>query len=77
MGSIGFPELVMILAILILIFGASRLPQVGAGIGQAIRNFKRGLSTDEDVKIAPKERQVGDKSAREQVEEAEIENQKK
>jgi len=40
MGSLGFPELVVILVIVILIFGANRLPEIGRGIGKRIRNFK-------------------------------------
>ena len=40
MARIGFPELMVILAIVVLIFGASRLPEIGRGIGSAIRNFK-------------------------------------
>jgi sec-independent protein translocase protein TatA len=40
MGNIGIPELLIILAIIILIFGANRLPEIGRGIGRGIRNFK-------------------------------------
>ena len=40
MGSLGFPELVVILVIVILIFGANRLPVLGRGIVMGIRNFK-------------------------------------
>jgi sec-independent protein translocase protein TatA len=40
MGRLGFPELLVILAIVIVIFGANRLPEIGRGIGSAIRNFK-------------------------------------
>jgi sec-independent protein translocase protein TatA len=40
MGRLGIPELLIILAIIILIFGASRLPEIGRGIGKGIRNFK-------------------------------------
>jgi sec-independent protein translocase protein TatA len=40
MGRIGIPELLIILSIIILIFGASRLPEIGRGIGRGIRNFK-------------------------------------
>ena len=40
MGRLGFPELLVILAIVIIIFGANRLPEIGRGIGSAIRNFK-------------------------------------
>jgi sec-independent protein translocase protein TatA len=42
-GRIGIPELLIILAIIILIFGASRLPEIGRGIGKGIRNFKDSL----------------------------------
>ncbi len=43
MGRIGLPELTIILFIVIIIFGASRLPQLGRGIGSAIKNFKEGI----------------------------------
>jgi sec-independent protein translocase protein TatA len=39
-GSLGLPELIIILLIIILIFGANRLPEIGRGIGKGIRNFK-------------------------------------
>jgi sec-independent protein translocase protein TatA len=39
-GSLGIPELVIILFIIIMIFGANRLPEIGRGIGKGIRNFK-------------------------------------
>ena len=48
MGSLGFPELVIILIIIIMIFGANRLPEIGRGIGKGIRNFKE--STREGMK---------------------------
>lgn len=50
MGSLGLPELLVILAIIVVIFGANRLPGLGRGIGDAIRGFKEGLKTDEDDK---------------------------
>jgi sec-independent protein translocase protein TatA len=40
MGPIGIPELLVILLIVILIFGASRLPELGRGLGKGIKNFK-------------------------------------
>lgn len=40
MGHLGVPELIVILFIIILIFGANRLPDIGRGIGKGIRNFK-------------------------------------
>ena len=46
MGRIGMPELLIILAIVIVIFGATRLPSLGKGIGSAIRNFKEGMKDE-------------------------------
>lgn len=40
MGNLGIPELLIILCIIILVFGANRLPEIGRGIGRGIRNFK-------------------------------------
>lgn len=42
-GPIGLPEMLIILVIIILIFGASRLPEIGKGIGQGIKNFKSSV----------------------------------
>jgi sec-independent protein translocase protein TatA len=47
MGPIGMPELIIILFIVILIFGANRLPQLATGIGKSIRSFKDGMKDDE------------------------------
>jgi sec-independent protein translocase protein TatA len=43
MGRVGLPELLIILAIIVIIFGANRLPGLGRGIGSAIKNFKEGI----------------------------------
>ena len=40
MGRIGLPELALIVLILLVVFGANRLPEIGRGIGKAIKNFK-------------------------------------
>ena len=48
MFGIGMPELIIILVIILIIFGAGKLPEIGAGMGKAIRNFKG--ATDEDEK---------------------------
>jgi sec-independent protein translocase protein TatA len=42
-GPIGLPEMLIILTIIVLIFGASRLPEIGRGIGQGIKNFKSSV----------------------------------
>ncbi|HPC82702.1 MAG TPA: twin-arginine translocase TatA/TatE family subunit [Thermoanaerobaculaceae bacterium] len=43
LGSFGFQELLLILLIVVIIFGASKLPQLGRGIGEGIRNFRDSL----------------------------------
>jgi sec-independent protein translocase protein TatA len=48
MGPIGIPELLIILTIIILIFGASRLPEIGRGFGSAIKNFKSSIKEGAD-----------------------------
>ena len=50
MFGIGLQELLVILLLLVLIFGASRLSDLGKGLGDGIRNFKKGLKGEEDEK---------------------------
>lgn len=45
---LGPQEIILILVLLIIIFGASRLPQLGAGLGKGIRNFKKSVSEDDE-----------------------------
>ena len=52
MGRIGLPELFIILFIVVLIFGANRLPQLATGIGKSIRNFTDGMKEGENDKNA-------------------------
>ena len=52
-GSIGIPELLVILLIVIIIFGAGKLPQLGRGIGEGIRNFRESMRGD-DKQEGPK-----------------------
>jgi sec-independent protein translocase protein TatA len=48
MGRLGLPELIVILFIIIIIFGANRLPDIGRGIGSAIKNFKNETNKNDD-----------------------------
>jgi sec-independent protein translocase protein TatA len=50
MGRIGITELLLILAIALLIFGPSKLADMGKGLGEGLRSFKKGISSDEDDK---------------------------
>jgi sec-independent protein translocase protein TatA len=56
MGRVGLPELIVILVIVIIIFGANRLPQLGAGVGSAIKNFKNAMGSADEPSSSP---QVG------------------
>ncbi len=49
-GGIGIPELLLIFGILLLLFGAKKLPEIGRGLGEGIRSFKSSLSGDEEKK---------------------------
>jgi sec-independent protein translocase protein TatA len=54
MFGLGHWELLIILIVVMIIFGAGRLPQIGAGLGKSIRNFKKGVAGAEaEVKDAP------------------------
>jgi sec-independent protein translocase protein TatA len=44
MFGLGMQELIIIMVIVVVLFGATRLPQLGSGIGQAIKNFKQGIN---------------------------------
>jgi len=49
-GTLGLPELLVILVIVVLIFGANRLPQLARGMGSAVKNFKDGMKEGDDHK---------------------------
>ena len=49
MGNLGFTEIMLIMVVVLLLFGAKRLPEVGASIGKGIREFKRSLSDTQDA----------------------------
>ena len=51
--GLKMPELLIIMAILFLLFGASRLPQIGSSLGSAIRNFKKGFGGEEEEAAKP------------------------
>ncbi len=50
MGNIGLPELIIILVIILVIFGAGKLPQIGEALGKSIKNFKKAASSEDDEK---------------------------
>ena len=54
MFGLGFQELIIILVIALVIFGGKKLPEVGSGLGKAIREFKRGTSEPDEIDVTPK-----------------------
>jgi sec-independent protein translocase protein TatA len=61
-GGLGMPELLVILVIVLIIFGANKLPQLGEGLGKGIRNFKKGIKKEE-IDITPeKPEELSEKS---------------
>ncbi len=57
--GIGVPELLIIFLIVLVIFGAAKLPLLGRGLGEGIRNFKKGLHSDADETPGAEEKSNG------------------
>jgi sec-independent protein translocase protein TatA len=53
MFGLGLPELLIILVIVVLLFGAGKLPQIGSGLGEGIRNFKKSMKDKNEVDVTP------------------------
>ena len=51
-GGIGIPELMILLVIVLIIFGANKLPEIGSGMGRAIKNFKRASDEPEEIDVS-------------------------
>jgi len=60
MFGLGATELIIILAIVVLLFGARRLPEIGSGLGKAIRGFKEGVSGKDAIDVTPKKDEVSE-----------------
>lgn len=60
MFGLGVPELLILLGIIVLIFGASKLPQLGSGIGQGIRNFKKAMKEPDAIDVTKESKEAKD-----------------
>ena len=72
----GIPELLIILVIVLLIFDAGKLPQIGDALGRSIKNFKRASSGQDELEVSKKDQLEAKKASREldagEVEDAEV-----
>lgn len=54
MFGIGMPELLIILVIILIIFGAGKLPEIGSALGRGIKNFKKATREPNEIDVTPK-----------------------
>ncbi|HEY5998131.1 MAG TPA: twin-arginine translocase TatA/TatE family subunit [bacterium] len=58
MFGIGMTELLVVLAIVLVIFGANKLPEIGKGMGQAIGNFKKSMKEANEIDVTPEKKKI-------------------
>ena len=60
MFGLGFGELIILLIIVLLVFGAGKLPQIGDALGKSIKNFKRSAGGHDEIDVSPKKPELKD-----------------
>ena len=55
MFGLGATELLIILVIILIMFGAGKLPEIGEGLGRGIRNFRRSIKQPDEIDVTPRE----------------------
>ena len=63
MFGFGMPELIIILVIVLVVFGAGRLPEIGSALGKSIKNFKKASEGKDEIEIKPRKDSDPDKKA--------------
>lgn len=58
MPNLGPMELIIVLLIIVVIFGSTKLPQLGDGLGRAIKNFKRAVTNQNEIDVTPKKGEI-------------------
>jgi len=61
--NLGFGELLLIFIVILLIFGAAKLPQLGDALGKGIKNFKRSLTGNDEIDVTPKKESLPQEKA--------------
>ena len=67
MFGIGIPELIIILVIILIIFGAGKLPEIGSGLGRGIKNFKKAAQGMDEIEVTPEKKE--DEKEKKKIEE--------
>ena len=60
MPNLGFSELIIVLLIIVVVFGSTKLPQLGDGLGRAIKNFKRAVTNQNEIDVSPKKGEIAE-----------------
>ena len=63
MFGFGMPEMIVVLVIVLVVFGAGKLPEIGGAFGKSIRNFKRASEGKDEIEITPRIENDGKKEA--------------
>jgi sec-independent protein translocase protein TatA len=63
MPNLGFSELIIVLLIIVVVFGSTKLPQLGDGLGRAIKNFKRAVTNQNEIEVSPKKGEISEADA--------------
>jgi len=69
MFGIGIPELIIILVIVLIIFGAGKLPEIGSGLGRGIKNFKKAAQGMDEIEVTPEKKEVEKEKEKKKIEE--------
>jgi len=56
--GLGTGEIILIILVVMIVFGASKLPQLGDGLGRAIKNFKRAVQGSSEIEVSPKKPEI-------------------
>jgi sec-independent protein translocase protein TatA len=56
--GLGTGEIILIILVVMIVFGASKLPQLGDGLGRAIKNFKRAVQGGSEIEVTPKKPEI-------------------
>jgi sec-independent protein translocase protein TatA len=59
----GLTELIVVLLIVLVVFGAGKLPQIGDALGRSIKNFKRAAAGSDEIEVSPKKKEISESAS--------------